>query len=128
MRRKKWKNRKRISDETGIPQKMFAEKIKLNKAEGEPNQKWHFLVSWLGMAWYQFNFGERKEFDPLGFICPELWLWVFEVSELFDTDTMEKLYDAAVKYRNGNKDDWVKLKKDCISVLKNDIEQQKADG
>ena len=108
---------------------MFEEEIPVNEAKVEPNQKWHFLVSWLGMAWYEFYDKKREKFDPLNFKCPELWLWVFEVSKLFDANTMEKLYNAAVEYRNGNKDDWVKLKKDCSSVLKNDIEQQtKADG
>lgn len=51
----------------------------------EPNQKWHLMVSYLGRL---YGKGYNPRFDMV--TCPELWLWMFEVSDEFNDEEIKK--------------------------------------
>ena len=68
--------------------------VKVNAIEGEPNQKWHLLVSYLGMTWFQ-----RGRLCIHSVSCPELWIWMFETSGIFKQCQLDKIYNKAIEYR-----------------------------
>ena len=61
-----------------------------------PNQKWHLLISYLGMLQFE---EKNPSFERV--ICPELWLWILETS--FENETNETIVNIknhAEHYKN----------------------------
>ena len=77
--------------------------VKVDPNIGEPSQKWHLLISYLGMAWFQ---GKTPRIHMVS--CPELWLWMFEASEIFADDELKKVYEYAVGYKTNKitREEW----------------------
>ncbi|MEE1505243.1 MAG: hypothetical protein UGF89_13500 [Acutalibacteraceae bacterium] len=91
-------NIERLCDLTGLSEKEILHPSTI------PNQKWHLMISYLGMK--QFH----KKRPMLHMVsCPELWIWMFEVSGECEIDKIEK---HAVNY---------KLKQECDGVKYNVI-------
>lgn len=88
----------RLCDLTGLCEKEILHPSTM------PNQKWHLMVSYLGMK--QFN-KKRLMFHMVS--CPELWIWMFEI---FDKEKIERIEKHAVHY---------KLKQECDGVKYNEI-------
>ncbi|NCC55181.1 MAG: hypothetical protein EOM11_06840 [Erysipelotrichia bacterium] len=79
--------------------------IKDDKSAGEPNQKWHFLVSYC--AQHELEDMQKGESKPTAnvfnrnIICPELWLWLIETAkdgDIIKDDDVKKVYSKAIKY------------------------------
>ncbi|MGM9814101.1 MAG: hypothetical protein ACI32C_04320 [Candidatus Enteromonas sp.] len=57
--------------------------VTVDKAQAEPNQKWHFFTSWLGQSLEDNSLrwddtAKKKAYSA--FQCPELLLWLFEAT------------------------------------------------
>lgn len=54
----------------------------IGKSKAEPNQKWHFFVSYLSrrLASKKFSLGDLAELRYNKLVCPELLLWIAEAS------------------------------------------------
>lgn len=73
--------------------------VAAEKAQAEPNQKWHFFTSWLDQSlkdgtcrWD--DTAKRRTYSA--FQCPELLLWLFEASGVAD-DKVIAARDAAIQ-------------------------------
>jgi hypothetical protein len=71
--------------------------VTVNREQGEPNQKWHLFLSWFG--WKKYI---KKEPAIDRASCPELWLWMFESSGVFDEEEVKELYEKAVAYKKAS--------------------------
>lgn len=70
----------------------------VDKTKCEPNQKWHLIVSYMGMSYYLFESGKRKRMNHHAITCGELIIWVAEACEV---DFVEEIYNNAVKRNIG---------------------------
>lgn len=84
----------------------FIMSVSVDKKQGEPNQKWHLLVSFYG----QSEIGKEDAIISTGAIsCPELWLWMFEVAVdgvNITTKDIEELYKQMVKHKESVRGQW----------------------
>ncbi len=79
-------------------------KVKVNSKEYEPNQKWHLIVSYLGM-----NVFLKCRTSIHSVICPELWMWMFETSDdIFNEKELDDIYNKAIEFKLGkiDKNEW----------------------
>ena len=88
----------------------------------EPNQKWHLLISYLGMKLSQ---GKQPCFGLVS--CPELWLWMFDASGEFSKRELSEIYNRAIDYKNGNKKGWINFLFPYRKALHNIIIQKYKD-
>ncbi len=79
----------------------FITNIKVDKTIGEPNQKWHLLVSYFGQT--ELEGGKAKaDLFKKSITCPELWLWLIEVAkddEILCEYDIEVVYNQGLNYR-----------------------------
>ncbi|HKM04090.1 MAG TPA: L,D-transpeptidase [Lachnospiraceae bacterium] len=98
--------------------------VKDDKSVGEPNQKWHFLVSYC--AQYELEDMRKGKSKPTANIfnrsitCPELWLWLIEVAQddnIITGGYVEEVYNEAINYKKkGHKEgiaEWNKCLESC---------------
>jgi hypothetical protein len=97
--------------------------VSIDAKNGKPNQKWHLLVSYLGMAWFQ-----DKKVRIGSVICPELWLWMFESSGIFTKDELKYVYNKAIEYKTKKIacSDWKKHVTHFRKKLDNAVRHNKA--
>lgn len=79
-------------------------KIKVEPENHEPNQKWHLIVSYLGLNIF---LNCRTSIHSVS--CPELWMWMFEASDnVFDEEELDDIYNKAIEYRTNtiSVNDW----------------------
>lgn len=88
--------------------KMFEQlsplKIKVEPKNHEPNQKWHLIVSYLGL-----NIFLNCRTNIHSVSCRELWMWMFEASDnVFDEKELDDIYNKAIEYRTNtiSVNDW----------------------
>lgn len=88
----------------------FVQNVKDNQLAGEPNQKWHFLVSYCAQSELE---GSRINIFDRRITCPELWLWLIEEAKdnnIIKDEDVEKVYQQAIMFRTeGNgfgKNEW----------------------
>lgn len=87
--------------------KDFIFNVGIDKEKGEPNQKWHFLVSYCA----QKEIGHKRKLKNSianikdeNITSPELWLWLFETAKdgvVITDEDIELVYESAIAYRNG---------------------------
>lgn len=100
-------------------------KIILDKEKAEPNQKWHLFISWFGWKKY-----ENKKPTIASTTCPELWLWMFEVSGIYTDKEMRQLVNCAENYRKAipNKDEankqWNEMRKGFRIKLEKEMDKK----
>ncbi len=85
-------------------QQLLPLKVKVNSEEYEPNQKWHLIVSYLGM-----NVFLKCRTSIHSVICPELWMWMFETSDdIFNEKELDDIYNKAIEFklRKIDKNEW----------------------
>ena len=69
----------------------------VDKKVCEPNQKWHWIVSYLGMWIYWIDeCNKDSNMNPQGLTCPELILWL---AEACDADFVDEIFDNAIKWK-----------------------------
>lgn len=93
--------------------KDFVLNVKCNKDDGEPNQKWHFLVAFCAMVELEGSEKEKSLFSK-SYPCPELRLWLIEAAKdgnIIKEEDVKAAYNAAKDYKNGkiNKVAWNNL-------------------
>lgn len=91
----------------------FVLNVKNDKTVGEPNQQWHFLVSYCAQWELEARRANKKNkaniFDRR-IMCPELWLWLIEAARdniIINDEDVIKVYEQAIKKKNkeiGNKE------------------------
>ncbi len=82
--------------------KTFISDVSINKNIGEPNQKWHLLVSFYGQNAVEGTLSKSNIFKK-SITCPELWLWMLEAAiddSNITKDDVKALYTQACKYKN----------------------------
>ena len=82
----------------------FILNIQIDKTAGEPNQKWHFLVSYCAQCEIK---GSTANIFKESITCPELWLWLIEEARdniILNDEDVKKVYEQAIIYKTiGNK-------------------------
>ena len=61
------------------------------------------MISYLGKKLFELKDKEKTGLKLVGVTCPELWLWMFETSGVFNGDEMEKMNKNAVYYAQDKK-------------------------
>lgn len=91
------------------------------KAEGEPDQKWHFCESW-----YKIKRTEKPDFEKMNvqywcnLRCPELLLWIAEVCG--QEEKVKDVVDEIIKNDEIYRDNDVVARRRMISLIRDRIE------
>lgn len=103
----------------------FVLNVKNDYTVGEPNQQWHFLVSYCAQHELEARRANKKnKANILSIKCPELWLWLIEAAR--DDDIIKKedvieAYEQAIKYKAiGNEEEWndfLKIYKEKVKAI-----------
>lgn len=103
--------------------------IQTDKTVGEPNQKWHFLVSYCAQCELD---GTTANIFNRSIICPELWLWLIEDAKddiNITEDDVKKVYEQAIiykaegiKYKEKWKDFLDPYKEKVKKIVENNVE------
>lgn len=80
----------------------FITDVCTDQENGNPNQKWHLMVSYFGQTYLEEKTGNI--FNRT-ITCPELWLWLIETAkddkEISD-EMIDDVYQTAIKYKTDN--------------------------